>query len=94
MPKGVVMLFAIPAIWLALLALAALLEQTRWGQEGHPSNSVILIIYLLLGAPLFGLAGCAIAWWRRRRYSRPVLTTAMLSNVVIIGAGLWFWTQV
>ena len=83
--------FAIPAVWLAFLGFAALIRQTSWGQEGHPSNSVILLIYALLGAPLLGLAGAAYVWFRRARYSARFYAVAILAHVCLVAAGMWFW---
>lgn len=86
--------FALPAVWLAFLGFAELIRHTSWGQEGHPSNSVILFIYALLGAPLLGLAGGAYVWFRRARYTSPSYAAAILSHVCLVGAGIWFWLMV
>ena len=86
--------FVIPAAWLAFIAIAALMRQTTWGQEGHPSNSVILFIYALLGAPLLGLAGGAYVWLKRARYSSRSYAAAILAHVCLVLAGIWFWVMV
>ena len=84
-------LFVIPGVWLAFFGLAAALHKTSWGQEGHPSNSVILLIYVLLGAPFFGAAGCAYAMWRKTRYPKRLHLSAVAVNVAVMGIGVWFW---
>jgi hypothetical protein len=83
--------FALPVVWLAFLGFAALLGQTAWGQEGHPSNSVGLFIYALLGAPLLGLAGGAYVWFSRARYSSRLYVSAIVAHVCLIVAGMGFW---
>ena len=92
--KNALMPFLAPAVWLAVLGLAAVLGATSWGQEGHPSNGIVLLICALLAAPLFGLAGCVHAWLRKSRYSNRIFFTAVASNVCVAAAGLWFWLSV
>ncbi len=82
---------AIPAVWLALLGLAALLGDTPWGREGHPSNGVILVIEVLLAAPVFGLAGGAYAWFTRKRYSKRIFIAAAVVDAGLVAAGIGFW---
>ena len=86
--------FAVPAVWLAFLGFAALVSYTSWGQEGHPSNSVGLLIYALAGAPLLGLAGGAYLWFSRARYSPRSYAAAIVAHVCLVAAGMWFWTMV
>jgi len=85
---------ALPVVWLAFLGFAALVRQTSWGQEGHPSNSAILFIYALLGAPLLGVAGAVYVWLRRARYSARFFAAAILAHVCLVAAGMWFWIMV
>lgn len=86
-----VMPFVIPAAWLALLGFSVLLDYTAWGREGHPSNSLVLFLYALLAAPLFGLLGGAYAWFSRRHYPKRIAIAAIVANVCLVGAGVGFW---
>jgi hypothetical protein len=86
--------FAIPAAWLALLGLAGLAGLTSWGQEGHPSNSLILFLYGLLAAPVLGLAGGAYVWIQRRRYPVRLYAAAIVAHLCLVAAGVWFWIMV
>jgi hypothetical protein len=89
--KAHVSMFAIPVLWLAFVGLAALLHLTAWGREGHPSNSTILFIYALLGAPVLGLIGGVYASLRGGRYPKPARVAAVLLNAGVVVAGMWFW---
>jgi hypothetical protein len=83
--------FAVPAVWLAFLGFAVLVLQTSWGQEGHPSNGVVLFMYALLGAPLLGLAGGAYVWFSRARYSSRAYAAAIVAHGCLVAAGIWLW---
>jgi hypothetical protein len=92
--KAHLFVFAIPGLWLAFVGLAALLHLTPWGQEGHPSNSTILFIYALFGAPVLGLIGGIYASLRGGTYPKPARVAAVLLNAGVVAAGMWFWMLV
>ena len=91
MGSKLAVLFGVPAAWLAMIGIAAALHGTSWGQEGHPSNSVIILLYAMLGAPLFGGAGWALAGLRGRRYPGALRTSAIVLDACLVAGGLYFW---
>ena len=91
--KQALLLFAAPICWFALLGIDMLVAKTPWGISGHPSNGLILLIWLLMAAPIFGLAGCTYAYvvMRKAHSSTGVPGAAMLTNMCVLGVGIVFW---
>jgi len=93
--KQALLLFAAPICWFALLGIDMLVAQTPWGEGGgHVSRGVALLIWTLLAAPIFGLAGCTYAIMRKARYSPRILTAAMVTSMCVLVGGILLWMKV
>src|SRR5262245_8858878 len=92
--KQALLLFAAPVGWFALLGIAILVAQTPWGEGGgHVSRGVALLIWTLLAAPIFGLAGCTYAIVRKARYSTGMLVAAMIMSMCVLVGGILLWMK-
>jgi|SRR5215470_4559089 len=91
--KQALLLFAMPICWFAILGTVMLVGQTSWGISGHPSNGLILLIFSLMAAPIFGLAGCTFAYvmMRKAHSNRGMPGAAMLTSMCVLGVGIVFW---
>ena len=85
-------LFAFPSMWLAVLVGAVVLANTRWGASGHPSRGLVVILYAMLSAPVFGLAGCVQAVIQAKMPFRGrKIAVALDFCLLIFGLGFWLW---
>ena len=94
--KQALLLFAAPVGWFALLGIAILVAQTPWGEGGgHVSRGVALLIWTLLAAPIFGLAGCIHIYAMRRKahYSTRMLIAAMVASMCLVVGGIYLWAH-
>ena len=83
--KQALLLFAIPACWLALLGIALLVGLTPWGARGgHPPNWLGLFLLSLMAAPIFGLAGCTYAMMRKAHFSPRIVKAAMATSMCLL----------
>lgn len=84
-------LFGTPLAWVTLLILIGLLTRTTWGISGDPSNAIVLFIYLVLSAPLFGIIGIvqALLYNNSHRFHVKAISIALNLCLVIGGAGFW-----
>jgi len=92
--KQALLLFAMPACWLALLGAALLVGLTPWGASGgHLPNWVGLFLLSLMAAPIFGFAGFTYAMVRKAHFSPRMVKAAMATNMCLLVGGIWFWAK-
>ena len=85
--------FFASGFWLLLLGVATAVEKTVWGSSGHPSNGVIVLFYIMLGAPLFGLGGFVFTLFDKTQNSYPTKPIALAVNVILIVTGAFLWNR-
>ena len=83
--------FFAPGFWLLLIGIASAAEKTMWGSSGHPSNGLIMLLYIVLGAPLFGIGGFVFTLFDKTQNSYPTKQIALAVNIALIAIGAFFW---
>ena len=86
-------LFVAPASWLILLGFAEVAKITSWGASGHPSNALVMFIYILLSAPVFGILGVvyAVLGKTRDRFHAKTISIILNSGLICVGIGFGLW---
>lgn len=85
-------ILAAPGAWALLIAFGYYAEeQTEWGRSGDPSAGILIVVFTLIGAPLFAALGIYLTAHRRRTMSSLYYGAGIFVNSALALFGVGFW---